>query len=254
MAQKRDEELLTLQEDAALAAAQAGADPAELAAQLAGTQTAAMGANLADRYAQMGAKWLSDPVPTRLDADLIQRLSRHGFRSETLADVRVHRGPKAQAAADALGARAFAIGENDVFFGTGEFDPSTRSGRAVLAHELAHIAPPTDFGPASAGAGMTGGSAFGGLGAPVLNERKTGDEDASGAEAHERRARRAEAQVFAQEDQAGAPAMAAGPGTMTASQGGQSGPAEIDPQALESKVLSIISRLERTEVERAGEF
>ena len=48
--------------------------------------------------------------------------------------------------------------------------------------------------------------------------------------------------------------MAAGPGTMTASQGGQSGPAEIDPQALESKVLSIISRLERTEVERAGEF
>jgi hypothetical protein len=252
MAQKRDEELLKMQEDASVAAAQAGADPAELAAQLAGTQSAAMGANLADRYAQMGAKWLADPVPTRLDADLIQRLSRHGFRSETLADVRVHRGAKAQAAADALGARAFAIGENDVFFGTGEFDPSSRTGRAVLAHELAHIAPPTDFGPASSA--MTGGSAFGGLGAPLLNERKTGDEDASGAEAHERRARRAEAQVFAQEDQAGAPAMAAGPASMTASQGGQANQAQIDPQALESKVLSIIARLERTEVERAGEF
>ncbi|WP_404337145.1 DUF4157 domain-containing protein [Sphingomonas sp. MMS12-HWE2-04] len=51
--------------------------------------------------------------------------------------VRVHHGERAAAAADALGARAFTIG-NDVFFNRGQYQPHSSSGRQLLAHELTH--------------------------------------------------------------------------------------------------------------------
>ena len=56
-----------------------------------------------------------------------------------LAEVRVHTDAVAAQAARALGAEAFTIGE-DVFFADGMFAPDTRSGRQLLAHELAHVA------------------------------------------------------------------------------------------------------------------
>ena len=155
MSQAHDDELLRLQANAATTAAEQGADPGQLASQLAGMQSAAMGEGVAGRYASMGARWLSDAAPTRLDRHLIDRLSRLGFRSERLADVRVHRGPKAQRAADALTARAFALGENDIYFAQGQFDPHTTGGLAVLAHELAHVAPP-DSGDSPAESGEKG--------------------------------------------------------------------------------------------------
>jgi len=246
MAPPGDDELRKLQEEAERNQAGAG----DLASQLAVTQTQAMGAGVAGRYAQMGARWLSDPVPTRLDSNLIERLSRHGFRAERLADVRIHRGLKAQEAADALGARAFAIGEEDIYFGRGEFDPSSRSGRAVLAHELAHVAPPGGASDAAPGGMGLGG--IGAFNAPILNERRQGDDDPAREEAHERQARETEGRVFAMDDAADAPqvAMPAGP----APGGSQpAGPAQaIDPQVLEQKVLAIIGRFERGEIERAG--
>ena len=226
------------------------ASAGDLAGQLAGVQTQAMGAGVADRYAQMGARWLADPVPTRLDAGLVERLSRHGFRSERLAEVRIHRGLKAQEAADALGARAFAIGDADIYFGRGEFDPSSRSGRAVLAHELAHVAPPGAADIGAAGASFPG--AIGSFGAPILNERRQGDDDPAREEAHERQARETEGRVYALDDQAAAPQLAAAPGGHGAAPAPPSPAHAIDPQVLEQKVLALIARFERGETERAG--
>ncbi len=55
-----------------------------------------------------------------------------------LGDVRVHTGERAAASAQALGARAYAVGR-DVVFGAGEYRPATPSGARLLAHELAHV-------------------------------------------------------------------------------------------------------------------
>jgi hypothetical protein len=52
--------------------------------------------------------------------------------------VRVHDNEQAAALAEAADARAFTIGTH-VFFNRGEYRPSTSPGRALLAHELAHI-------------------------------------------------------------------------------------------------------------------
>lgn len=54
------------------------------------------------------------------------------------SDIRVHTGPRADAAAGALNARAFTTGR-DVVFGHGEYTPGTRKGRELLAHELTHV-------------------------------------------------------------------------------------------------------------------
>ncbi|TNE86684.1 MAG: DUF4157 domain-containing protein [Deltaproteobacteria bacterium] len=52
--------------------------------------------------------------------------------------VRVHTDGEAAKAADALNARAFALGA-DVFFGSGEFAPGSEEGQELLAHELTHV-------------------------------------------------------------------------------------------------------------------
>lgn len=51
--------------------------------------------------------------------------------------VRVHHGPRAEAAAAALGAHAFTVG-NDIFFNRGQYQPHSSAGRHLLAHELTH--------------------------------------------------------------------------------------------------------------------
>jgi hypothetical protein len=53
------------------------------------------------------------------------------------SDVRVHTGPAAAGTAQALGARAFAVGR-DVFFGAGEYQPTSARGQRLVAHELTH--------------------------------------------------------------------------------------------------------------------
>jgi hypothetical protein len=54
------------------------------------------------------------------------------------ADVRIHNGPAAAAAAERLNARAFTFG-NNIVFGAGEYAPATPTGRRLLAHELVHV-------------------------------------------------------------------------------------------------------------------
>lgn len=54
-----------------------------------------------------------------------------------LSGVRVHAGSDAAAMASSVQARAFTVG-NDVYFGSGEYRPTTNAGRHLLAHELTH--------------------------------------------------------------------------------------------------------------------
>jgi len=62
--------------------------------------------------------------------------------------VRLHTGPSAAAAATAARARAFTL-RRDVVFGAGEYAPTSRRGRHLIAHELAHV---VQQAPAAGGA------------------------------------------------------------------------------------------------------
>src|SRR2546425_936300 len=57
---------------------------------------------------------------------------------EDFAGVRVHADPEAHALASRLEALAFTT-ERDIFFAQGTYSPGSSSGRALLAHELAHV-------------------------------------------------------------------------------------------------------------------
>jgi hypothetical protein len=66
---------------------------------------------------------------------------RHAMEARlghSFAHVRVHADGHAAAVAREVGARAFAVG-GDIVFGAGQFSAGTPQGRALLAHELAHV-------------------------------------------------------------------------------------------------------------------
>src|SRR5262249_29141975 len=71
------------------------------------------------------------PIPAAIQRDFERSLGA------TLSSVRVHTDDAAAEAAEALDARAFALGQ-DVYFGAGQDDPASTSGRQLLAHEVAH--------------------------------------------------------------------------------------------------------------------
>ena len=52
--------------------------------------------------------------------------------------VRVHSGDQAAASAAAIGAAAYAVG-NNIVFGPGGYAPGTSAGRHLLSHELSHV-------------------------------------------------------------------------------------------------------------------
>jgi hypothetical protein len=66
--------------------------------------------------------------------------------------VRVHADVAAASAARRLDAAAFTVGEH-VVFGAGRFDPGSRAGQRLLAHELAHVAQQRHAGATVAGVG-----------------------------------------------------------------------------------------------------
>jgi hypothetical protein len=68
--------------------------------------------------------------------DDIRRKVEHATGTD-LGAVRVHSGAESQAAAAAVGARAFTVGQ-DVHFASGEYQPGAHSGDHLIAHELAH--------------------------------------------------------------------------------------------------------------------
>lgn len=59
-----------------------------------------------------------------------------GF-GRSFSHVRIHDTPRAAASAEGIGAHAYTVG-NHIAFNRGQYQPSTDSGRFLLAHELAH--------------------------------------------------------------------------------------------------------------------
>lgn len=78
-------------------------------------------------------------LPTDVRAFMERRLGHD------LESVRIHADGRAVASARSLGARAYTAGDH-VVFGAGEYAPGTRPGRALLAHELAHVVQQTRRG------------------------------------------------------------------------------------------------------------
>lgn len=67
------------------------------------------------------------------------RTEMEGYLGTTVPDVTVHTDTRADRLSRRTDARAFASG-GDIFFRRGEYAPDTGQGRALLAHELAHVA------------------------------------------------------------------------------------------------------------------
>jgi hypothetical protein len=61
--------------------------------------------------------------------------SRFGY---SFGHVQLHTGPLAEKSACAVQARAYTVG-NHIVFNSGQYSPSTRVGKQLLAHELSHI-------------------------------------------------------------------------------------------------------------------
>jgi hypothetical protein len=60
-----------------------------------------------------------------------------GSLGADLSSVRVHTGGESAAAAGAVGAKAYTVGQ-DIHFNAGQFAPSSHDGEHLLAHEVAH--------------------------------------------------------------------------------------------------------------------
>jgi hypothetical protein len=54
-----------------------------------------------------------------------------------LSDVRIHTGAKAHDMSEGINAKAFTHGQ-DIYFKNGNYDPQSKEGKSLLAHELAH--------------------------------------------------------------------------------------------------------------------
>lgn len=80
------------------------------------------------------------PAPLRADAE-----RRFGV---DFGAVRIHHGPAAADAAQALGAAAYTVGR-DIRFGAGRWQPQQAAGQRLLAHELAHVVQQGRGGPAA---------------------------------------------------------------------------------------------------------
>jgi Domain of unknown function (DUF4157) len=88
-------------------------------------------ATLTSRWAPAPASSSGAPLPGEV---------RTRFESSLGADlsaVRVHTGGASAEAAQAIGARAYAVG-NDIHFGAGQYAPADPFGVHLLAHEVAH--------------------------------------------------------------------------------------------------------------------
>jgi hypothetical protein len=80
-----------------------------------------------DRMRGRGAPGLDPALKSRVEAAV----------GTDLGGVRVHRDKAAADAASALGAKAFTVGQ-DMFFGSGQYNPTTLAGQQLIAHEATH--------------------------------------------------------------------------------------------------------------------
>lgn len=72
------------------------------------------------------------------ELDRFTRRTFEGRLGHDFGSVRVHNDARAAASVRELGALAYTVGPN-IVFGEGQYAPSTRAGRQLLAHELVHV-------------------------------------------------------------------------------------------------------------------
>jgi len=82
-----------------------------------------------------GKQLLGDDLPGRVDPRIAKTLEPI---LGDVSNVRVHTGPVAAAAAQAMGARAFAVGDQDIFLDPSHVSSDPKEGGALLAHDIAH--------------------------------------------------------------------------------------------------------------------
>jgi hypothetical protein len=108
-----------------------------------------------DREKSRNAPWFealklarSEPAPAIVNEVLqtrgepLDERSRRFFEprfGHDFGQVRIHADRRAADSADAIHANAYTVGQ-DVVFGPGRYAPDSAGGRALLAHELAHVA------------------------------------------------------------------------------------------------------------------
>ena len=182
---------------------------------------------IAERYLDQGIDLLSDALPSRLDPQLAARLE--GLVGD-VKEVRVHTGKAATEAARSMDARAFAVGDRDIFVDEAEHNPGTARGQALLAHEAAHTQ------DAAAGFALSS------------RTRGAGDSKEAYAQDVEREFAREEAVDAApltvpERAEQSAPAAAAA---------GQEAEPSVDKLALSQRIREILTERERFDRERHG--
>jgi hypothetical protein len=77
-------------------------------------------------------------LPASVNSEMSQKIG------VDFSDVNIHTGQKAARLNQSLGARAFTHGR-DLFFNSGEYNPESREGKRLLAHELTHVVQQKSF-------------------------------------------------------------------------------------------------------------
>ncbi|MCG2418337.1 DUF4157 domain-containing protein [Aequorivita sp. F47161] len=78
-------------------------------------------------HSEGGGNPINEPVKKRMETSF----------GADFSDVKIHTGNNATAMNKALGAQAFTT-DNHIFFNSGKYNPSTKKGQHLLAHELTH--------------------------------------------------------------------------------------------------------------------
>lgn len=105
----------------------AGEEEEELQAKAAGPRSPGAGLSSAAQAVAPAGR----PLPVAERQFFETRMGRD------LGGVRLHTGAQVDAGARAINARAYTLGR-DVAFASGQYDPASRAGRHLIAHELAH--------------------------------------------------------------------------------------------------------------------
>ena len=87
---------------------------------------------------QKGQEELRDDSPRRLSLEERERMRRI-LGVDPGGDIRLHVGERADKAAQAMGAQAFTLGSQDIYFREGAYAPGSLEGERLLAHELTHV-------------------------------------------------------------------------------------------------------------------
>ena len=143
-------------------------------------------------------------APGGLDPDT-RRWMEKRFGAD-FGSVRLHTGPSASDAAQALSAHAFTLG-SDISFGAGRYRPETPRGKRLLAHELAHVVQQRQAGrpmvqrqPAHSGERFGGGSSGGGGASASFDDPTAAPQSGRGPQGPDRASQQAGSRSASQAD------------------------------------------------------